>query len=97
MLPKITAYVKCHNGQTEWIYFVTEDDDLLKKRLVRIWFQKIKDIISQMKNAHKKLCCIFKTMITTLYNTLNYIHNPLKYKKLYKKLCLTFLLDKVCL
>ena len=31
MLPKITTFVKCHNGQTEWMYFVTEDDDLLKK------------------------------------------------------------------
>ena len=31
MLPKTTAYVKRHGGQTKWIYFLIEDDDLLEK------------------------------------------------------------------
>ena len=31
MLPKITAYVKSYDGQTKWMYFVLEDDDLLQK------------------------------------------------------------------
>ena len=30
-LPKITAYVKSYDGQTKWMYFVLEDDDLLEK------------------------------------------------------------------
>ena len=31
MLPKTNAYVKRYDGQTEWIYFLIEDDDLLEK------------------------------------------------------------------
>ena len=30
MLPKI-AYVKSYDGQTKWMYFSMEDDDLLEK------------------------------------------------------------------
>ena len=28
MLPKTSAYVKCYDGQTKWMYFLIEDDDL---------------------------------------------------------------------
>ena len=31
MLPKTGTYVKIYNGQTQWMYFLIEDDDLLKK------------------------------------------------------------------
>ena len=31
MLPKTSAYVKSHDGQTKWIYVLIEDDDLLEK------------------------------------------------------------------
>ena len=31
MLPKTSAYVKSYDGQTKWMYFLTEDDDLLEK------------------------------------------------------------------
>ena len=31
MLPKISTYVKRYDGQTKWMYFLTESDDLLKK------------------------------------------------------------------
>ena len=31
MLPKTTAYVKCYDEQTKWVYFLIEDDDLLQK------------------------------------------------------------------
>ena len=27
-LPKTTSYVKIYDGQTKWMYFLTEDDDL---------------------------------------------------------------------
>ena len=30
MLPKTSAYVKSYDGQTKWMYFLIEDDDLLK-------------------------------------------------------------------
>ena len=31
MLPKIIPYVKSYDGQTKWMYFLIEDDGLLKK------------------------------------------------------------------
>ena len=31
MLPKTTAYVKSYDGQTKWMYFLIENDDLLEK------------------------------------------------------------------
>ena len=31
MLPKTTAYIKIYDGQTIWMYFLIEDDDLLEK------------------------------------------------------------------
>ena len=31
MLPKTSAYVKSYDGQTNWMYFLNVDDDLLEK------------------------------------------------------------------
>ena len=31
MLPKTSTYEKSYDGQTKWIYFLNEDDDLLEK------------------------------------------------------------------
>ena len=31
MFSKTSAYVKRYDGQTKWMYFLIEDDDLLKK------------------------------------------------------------------
>ena len=31
MFPKTSAYGKGHDGQTKWMYFFIEDDELLKK------------------------------------------------------------------
>ena len=31
MHPKTSAYVKRYDGQTKWMYFLIEDDDLLEK------------------------------------------------------------------
>ena len=31
MLPNTSAYVKSYDGQTKWIYFLIEDDELLEK------------------------------------------------------------------
>ena len=31
MLHKTSAYVKRYDGQTKWMYFLIEDDDLLEK------------------------------------------------------------------
>ena len=40
MLPKTSAYVKIYDGQTKWMYFLIEDDDLLEK------YNTIWDIVS---------------------------------------------------
>ena len=31
MRPKTSPYVKSYDGQTKWMYFLIEDDDLLEK------------------------------------------------------------------
>ena len=31
MLPRTSAYVKSYDGQTKWMHFLIEDDDLLEK------------------------------------------------------------------
>ena len=31
LVPKTSAYVKSYDGQTNWAYFLIEDDDLLEK------------------------------------------------------------------
>ena len=31
MIPKTCAFVKSYDGQTKWMYFLIEDDDLLEK------------------------------------------------------------------
>ena len=36
MLPKTSAYVKSYDGQTKRMYFLIEDDDLLKNILFGI-------------------------------------------------------------
>ena len=34
MLPKTGGYVKIYDGQTKWMYFLIEDDDLLGKYII---------------------------------------------------------------
>ena len=43
MLPKTSAYVKSYDGQTKWMCFLSEDDDLLKK-YNNIWDKVSADI-----------------------------------------------------
>ena len=43
MLQKTSAYVKGYDGQTEWMYFLTESDDLLEKYNA-IWDKVSSDI-----------------------------------------------------
>ena len=43
MLLKTSAYVKSYDGQTKWIYFLIEDDDLLEKYNT-VWDKVIADI-----------------------------------------------------
>ena len=43
MLPKPRAYVKRYNGQTKWMHFLIDNDDLLKK-YNNIWDKVSADI-----------------------------------------------------
>ena len=43
MLPKTTGYVKSYDGQTKWMYFLIEDDDLFEKQNT-IWNKASADI-----------------------------------------------------
>ena len=43
MLPKRSAYIKSYDGQTKWIYFLIEGDDLLEKSNT-IWDKVSADI-----------------------------------------------------
>ena len=43
MLPKTTAYLKSYDGQTKWMYFLIEDDDLFEKQNT-IWNKASDDI-----------------------------------------------------
>ena len=45
MLPKSSARVKVFDGETIWMYFLIEDDDLLEKHNT-IW-DKVRDDIKQ--------------------------------------------------
>ena len=41
-LPKVSSYVKSYDGQTKWMYFLVEDDDLLQEHA--IWDRVSADI-----------------------------------------------------
>ena len=47
MLPKTSANVKRYDGQTKWMYFLIEDDDLLKK-CNTIWDKNSADIKKEL-------------------------------------------------
>ena len=49
MLPETIAYVKSYDGQTEWMYFLIEDDDLLEKYNT-IWEEVSDDIKKEFDN-----------------------------------------------
>ena len=55
MLPKTRVYIRSHNGRTEWIYILTEDDDILEKYNT-IWDKISADIKNEFgsKTAYNK-------------------------------------------
>ena len=40
MLPKTSVYIKSHDGQSKWVYFLIKNDDLLEE------FNTIQDKVS---------------------------------------------------
>ena len=61
MLPKTSVYVKSYEGQTKWMYFAIEDDDLLEKYNT-IWDKVSADIKQEFESepVYKK---VLKTKI----------------------------------
>ena len=56
MLPKTSAYVESRDGQTRWMYFLVEDDDLLEK-YNSIWDKASADIKKfDSKHVYDKNC-----------------------------------------
>ena len=55
MLPKTRAYVKSYDGQTKWMWFLIEEDNLLKKYNT-IWDKVSADIKKEFdrKPAYNK-------------------------------------------
>ena len=49
MLPKTSPYVKIYDGQTKWMYFLIEDDDLLEKYYT-IWDKVSADTKKEFDN-----------------------------------------------
>ena len=47
----MSAYVKRYDSQTKWMYFLIEDDDLLKKK--SIWGKVSADIRKKKKNENQ--------------------------------------------
>ena len=56
MLPKTNAYVKIYDGQAKWIYFLIEDDDLLRKIIITLF--GIKSGLISKKNLIASLSTI---------------------------------------
>ena len=49
MVPKTSTYVKGYDGQTKWMYFLIEDDDL-KQKYNTIWNKVSADIKEEFDN-----------------------------------------------
>ena len=62
MLPKTSTYVKSYNGQTKWMYFLTEDDDLVEKYNI-IWDKVSANIKKQFDSEHVYNKNFWKTKI----------------------------------
>ena len=52
MLSKTSAYIKSSDGQTKWMYFLVQDDDLLEKYNI-IWDKVSADIKKEFENQNK--------------------------------------------
>ena len=60
-LPKTRPYVKSYDGQTKWMYFLFEDDDVLEKYNT-IWDKVSTDMKNKFDSEHvyKKIFLITK-------------------------------------
>ena len=66
MLPKTSAYVKSYDGQTKWMYFLIEDDDL--KKYSTIWDKVRADIKKEFESEPVYNKKILKTKVKSYGN-----------------------------
>ena len=50
-LPKMSGYGKCYVGQTKYMYFLIEDDDLLEKYNI-VWDKVSADVKKELDREH---------------------------------------------
>ena len=62
MLPKTSVYVKSYDGQTRWMYFLIEDDDLLEKYNT-IWDKVSADIKNEFDSEPVYSKKVLKTKV----------------------------------
>ena len=62
MLPKTSTYIKSYDGQTKWMYFLIEDDDLLEKYNI-IWDKVSADIKREFDSKPAESKNFLKTKI----------------------------------
>ena len=62
MLPKTCAYVKSYDGQTKWMYYLIEDDDLLEEYNT-IWDKVSGNIKKEFDSKHVYSKSFLKTKI----------------------------------
>ena len=62
MLPKTSAYVRRYDGQTKWMHFLIEDDDLLEKYNT-IWDKVSADIKKEFDSVPVYNKSVLKTKI----------------------------------
>ena len=74
MLPKTRTYIKSYDGQIKWMYFLIEDDDLLKKYNT-IWDKVSADIKKEFDSEPVYNKKILKTKIKPHGNEVTGFHD----------------------
>ena len=87
MVPKKGAYVKIYDGQTKWMYFLIEDDDLLEKYNT-IWDEVSADIKKEFdsKPVYNKI--YLKTKIKSQADEVTDLYDKKNLKVDYNHTCL---------
>ena len=96
MLSKASAYIKSYDGQTTWMYFFIEDDELLEK-YDTIWDKVSVDIKKEFDSEHVYNKEFLKTEINSHGDDVTDSHDKKIPKVDSNHTCLAVIsLDSVC-
>ena len=87
MVPKKGAYVKIYDGQTKWMYFLIEDDDLLEKYNT-IWDEVSADIKKEFDSKPVYNRIYLKTKIKSQADEVTDLYDKKNLKVDYNHTCL---------